>query len=300
MKMIMNIIKPNKLQKGDTIGIIAPAGCVDNNEKALRAKELFESLGYIVIFGKNIFKKNRYLAGTDEEKLEDLHDFFENEKIKAIFSLRGGYGCIRLIDKIKYDLIKNNPKIFVGFSDITALCNIFYKKCGLITYHAPMFQTDFGCDNVSKYTLSNFLKVITSNGEKKLKAKTVYNCGNAQGILFGGNLATLVSLSGIDFIPDEKFIFFAEDLNEPVYKIDRMFSQLLNIQKFRKNLAGIILGDFLKVDDKKWLEDLFKDIANDVNVPMLGGFKITHNKEKLTIPVGEKAVIDNDILFFEY
>ena len=120
----MNLIKPKNLKIGDNIGIIAPAGGVENNENILRAKFFFENRGYKVTLGKNILKNNRYLVGTDEEKLEDLHNFFADDRINAIICLRGGYGAIRLINKIDYELIKNNPKIFAGYSDITALSEI--------------------------------------------------------------------------------------------------------------------------------------------------------------------------------
>lgn len=296
----MNLIKPNKLNLGDTIAVIAPAGCVENNEKAEVAKKFFENMGYKIVFGKHMFKQNNYLAGSDEERLEDLHNSFEDKNIKAVFCLRGGYGCIRLINKIDYDLIKKNPKIFAGYSDITALCTMFLKKAGLITYHAPMFQSDFGTEKPSIYTLSKFLKILTTHGVENLKSQKVYNEGFARGILFGGNLATLTSLCGVDFIPDEKFIFFAEELNEPVYKIDRMFYQLLNIEKFRKNVCGIVLGDFLKIDNKLWLDDLFKEISKTLNVPVLHCLKITHKKNKLTVPVGINAEIKNNILSFNY
>ena len=294
----MNIIKPKKLQIGDKIGIVAPAGSVDGKEKALKAKLFFENLGYKIVFGKNIFKNNGYLAGTDEEKLEDLHNFFADKSISAIFCLRGGYGSIRLINKIDYDLIKNNPKIFAGYSDITALCTMFLTKANLITYHAPMFQSDFGVDKISDFTLKHFIHTIANNDITALNAKNVYNSGKTQGILFGGNLTTMGSLCGVDFVPKEKFIFFAEDLNEPVYKIDRMFTQLLNVKEFRTNIQGILLGDFLSVDDKKLLDNFFKELAEKFNIPILSGFKITHKKHKLTIPIGTKAEINNGTVIF--
>ncbi len=300
MNTIMNIIKPNKLQKGDKIGIVAPAGCVDSQSGALKSKIFLEKCGYEVVFGKNIFNKNRYLAGSDDEKIQDLHEFFENDEIKAILCLRGGYGCIRLAEKIDYDLVRNNPKIFAGYSDISALCALFFKRSKLITYHAPMAQSDFGTDNISDFTSSDMLKIFSKSGEECIKGKTLYKSGNAEGVLFGGNLATLTSLAGLDFIPDEKFIFFTEEINEPVYKIDRMFTQLLNIGKFRQNISGIVLGEFLNTDDSVWLEELFSELANELNIPTVGGFKITHSREKLTIPVGEKAKIIDNTLTFTY
>jgi len=296
----MNFVKPKMLKLGYKIGIIAPAGCVEDENGTLAAKKYFESLGYKIVLGKHIFNKNMYLAGTDEEKLEDLHNFFADDEIKAIFCLRGGYGCIRLINKINYDLIKNNPKLFAGYSDITALCTMFLKNTGLITYHAPMFASDFGIINPSTFTLESFFEAFRQSGCKNIQAEKIYKQGNAEGILVGGNLSTLVSLCGIDFLPDEKFIFFAEDLNEPVYKIDRMFTQLMNIQKFRENVQGIILGDFLDVDNEDWLNNLFNELAEKLNAPVLGGFKITHDKDKITLPVGTNAKIKNNILSFDY
>ncbi len=294
----MNLIKPKNLKIGDNIGIIAPCGGVEDSENILRAKNFFENKGYKVTLGKNILKNNRYLAGTDEEKLEDLHSFFANPQIDAIICLRGGYGAIRLINKIDYELIKNNPKIFAGYSDVTALSAMFLKKAGLITYSAPMIQGDFGIKDLSEFTVNSFFKAVSSDEQQEFSAKTVYKSGNATGITFGGNLATLVSLCGVDFIPDRPFIFFAEDLNEPVYKIDKMFTQLLNIKEFRKNISGLILGEFLDVENKDWLESLFKEIVQELDVPTLGGFKITHAKDKLTIPYGIESAICENIFKF--
>ncbi len=291
----MNLIKPKKLNLNDKIGIIAPAGAVDSDVQALKAKAFFENLGYKIVFGKNIFNKKNYLAGTDEEKLEDLHNFFSDPEIKAIFCLRGGYGSIRLINEINYELIKNNPKIFAGYSDITALCTMFLKRTGLITYHAPMFQSDFGVDEVSKFTLNHFLEAITKDKTQILTTEKIYKQGNAKGITFGGNLSTIVSLCGLDFIPDDEFIFFTEDINEPTYKIDKMFRQLLNIDKFCQNLKGLILGDFTGIDNKNYLVDLFKELSLELNIPILGGFKITHEKDKITVPIGEIATIKDGI-----
>ena len=291
----------------ETIGIIAPSGGVNKNKLDIAVNNL-ENLGYKIKLSKNIYDTNRYLAGNDEDKIEELHKFFEGSEIDMIMCARGGYGAIRLVNKIDYDLIKNNPKPFVGFSDITALLLMIYKKTGLVTYHGPMACSDFGeiekplplspshkGRGKSSFTLANFLRAI--NGEKlKFEGEKVYKQGNAEGIIWGGNLATVVSLCGLDFIPDEDFIFFAEDLNEPVYKIDRMFQQLLNINKFREKCKGIVLGDFLDVDNTAWLEEYFTELADRLNIPVTGGFKITHNKEKITIPIGRKCSLHDSRL----
>lgn len=297
----MNIIKPEHIKKGDTIAIIAPAGNVEK-DKILNSVRYFENLGYKIKLGKNIFNQDRYLAGNDEERLDDLHEAFADKEVNAIFCARGGYGSIRLINKIDYELIKNNPKIFCGYSDITALSLMFLKKTGLITYSAPMAKGDFQPENIDKFTEYNFWNAITNDSliitADNLKT---YKSGDTQGILWGGNLATICSLCGLDFIPDEKFIFFAEDLNEPVYKLDRSFRQLLNIDKFRQNVSAVVLGDFLGINEyKNQLDILFSEIGNELNIPVYSGYKITHEKTKVTVPIGGKCKLEKGILNIFY
>lgn len=295
----MNLIKPNKINIGDTIAIIAPSGEVDKNKIELSAK-YFENKGYKVKLGKNIYKRERYLAGRDDERLEDLHENFSDTAVKAIICARGGYGAIRLIDKIDYDLIKSNPKIFCGYSDITALSSMILKKSNLITFSAPMAQSDFS-DDINSFTETHFWDSIQNN---KITINpenlSIYKKGNAEGILFGGNLSTITSLCGQNFIPEDKFIFFAEDLCEPVYKIDRYFRQLLNIKEFRDKLSAIILGEFSDVDNTQWLNDLFIGLSKELDIPILGGYKITHAKEKITIPIGGKAKLQDGIITVDY
>ncbi len=294
----MNLIKPKKLEKGDTISIIAPSGGVESDENLLRATAYLKSLGYNIKWGKNVLKTNKYLAGTDNERLEDLHNAFKDKGINAIIALRGGYGAIRLINKIDYNLIKQNPKIFAGYSDITGLSAMLLKHSGLITYSAPMINGDFGIKSKDKFTIDNFFKTVATTKKQEIKAQTILKEGKASGITFGGNLATLVSLCGLDFIPNQKFIFFAEDLNEPVYKLDKMFTQLLNIEEFRKNISGIVFGEFLDIDNDEWLNSLQKEIVQELKVPAISGLKITHAREKLTIPIGIESAISNDCFIF--
>lgn len=269
-----------------TIGIIALSG-VCEKEKILNAKAYFEAKGFNVKLSENIFDKERYLAGSDKKKLEELIKFFNDPKIDIIIAARGGYGAIRLVNDIDYDVIKNNPKIFCGYSDVTALLLMIYKKTGLVTYHGPMATSDFAQEPLeSNYQI--FMKAI--NDEKLVFfGDKIYKNGAAEGIIWGGNLATVVSLCGLDFIPQEDFIFFAEDLNEPVYKIDKMFQQLINIEKFKSQCKGIILGDFLDCGNDFWLDEYFKELAERLNIPIASGFQITHNKEKVTIPIGAKC-----------
>jgi muramoyltetrapeptide carboxypeptidase len=295
----MNLIKPKKLKLGDTIGIIAISGEVDI-EKIHAAKKYFEIKGYKVRLGANIQKHDRYLAGSDEERLEDLHNAFLDEEIKAIICARGGYGALRLIKNIDYELIKNHPKILCGFSDITIINAMLLKNSGLITFSAPMAQSDFSKSKIDLFTEENFYKTLTQNSVK-IEPKTIeiYKSGDAQGVLFGGNLATIVSLCGQDFIPDEKFIFFAEDLNEPVYKIDKYFTQLLNIDKFKQNLSAIVFGDFLDVDNPEFLSEYFTQLAKNLDIPIVGRYPFSHGSSKATVPYGAYSRLEKNILYIE-
>lgn len=291
--MFMNLIKPKKINKGDTIGILALSGAIESKGNILRAKKFFENKGFKVILSDNIFDKNRYLAGNDEKKAEELHKFFANPEVKMILCARGGYGAIRLLDKIDWNIIKNNPKIFAGYSDASAMQSMILKKTGLITFYAPMAQSDFGEVNVSKITEESFFRTLDNTKGLEIKPDNrkskVYYQGEAKGILWGGNLATIASMCGLDFIPEDKFIFFTEDLGEDTYKIDKMMTQLLNIEKFRKNIQGIALGDFLDITNKKYFDELFQEMGGKFKVPILSGFKITHAREKITLPYGVQA-----------
>lgn len=297
----MNLIKPNKLKEGDTIAIIAPAGEVDE-ERINFSEKYFKSKGYNVKFGAHLNKKRRYLAGDDNERIEDIHSAFEDSTVHAIICARGGYGAIRLINNIDYNIIRNNPKIFCGYSDITALSAMILKKAGLITFSGPMAQSDFGEENINKFTESQFWNTLTNKGSlmiQNINGK-IYRSGQAKGITFGGNLSTIASLCGIDFLPDEKFIFFAEDINEDVYKIDRYFRQLLNISKFKNNISGILLGEFINNGNSTWLDELFTELSTDLNIPVYSGYQISHDKNKFTIPIGAEAELNNGLLKIQY
>lgn len=291
----MELLKPKKLQKGDTIGILAVSGQIKDISKINNAKKFFNSLGYNVVISDTCKESHRYMAGkTDDDCVDALHSFFSNDEIDAILCARGGYGTLRHINKINWDIIKNNPKIFAGYSDITILLAMMYKKCGLVTFHSPMANGDFS-SFINDYTKTSFFNVL-GKGEKHFKSQNgcLYSAGKSKGILWGGNLASLVSLCGVDFVPDEDIILFLEDLNEPVYKIDKALTQLFNIQKIRKNVKGIIFGDFLNVEDKDSLKNLFFEVANELKIPVSDGFKITHDKTKDTIPYGVSCVFDSE------
>lgn len=294
----MNLIKPERLKVGDTIGVLATSGAyTGNKDSILQAVNYFEKRGYNIVLSENIFCKDRYLAGNDEKRVEELHKFFTNDHIKAIICLRGGYGAIRLINKIDYTIIRNNPKIFCGYSDVTALNAMFLKRAGLITFSGPMILSDFAKETCNVYTSQEFFNALTSDS-LSYRIDKIYRKGDAKGIFWGGNLSTLVSLCGQDFIPDEKFIFFTEDLNEPVYKIDKMFQQLINIEKFSKNIQALVLGDFIGLDNDNWFEDLIDEIGDKLKIPVVKKNGITHLSRKITIPYGAETILENEKLTF--
>lgn len=291
----MNLIKPKKLQKGDTIGLLSVSGDIRNVKNIENAAKYFQSLGYKTVISDTTYRKFRYHAGSDEERVKNLEEFFQDDKIDAIVCTRGGYGVIRILEKINYDIIKNHPKILCGYSDITALLLYIYKKTGMVCFHGAMANGDFGGEKISKFTEKSFFETLSCSKTLSFKANgKVFNKGNASGVLWGGNLATIASMVGLDFIPDEKFILFLEDVNEPAYKIDRMFTQLFNVEKIRKNLAGLALGVFSDLEKKNFVDDMFKEYAKTLQIPCCEGFLISHEENKFTLPIGVNCEFSAD------
>lgn len=290
----MNLIKPNPLKKGDTIGFLTISGAVEDIEKVNYAKKYFENKGYNVIISDTTYMQKDFLSADDDVRLAQLHEFFADKEIDAILCTRGGYGATRLLQKIDYNLIKNNPKIFAGFSDITALITSITLKTGLKTFHSPMPSSDFCNDNLPQSTEKSFFEIL--EGEKFITnlSGNVFCSGIAKGILWGGNLATLASMVGVDFVPNEKFILFLEDVNEPAYKIDRYLTQLFFDKKFKNNLAGIALGDFACLDNEVYFDNIFYELGEKLNIPIMSGLKIGHIDEKITIPLGINVEFDTE------
>lgn len=299
----MRIIKPKKLKSGDVIGIISPASSPDDLTKINRGIEYLEKLGYRIEVGKHVGMQEGYLAGNDQQRLQDIHSMFNNKQINAIFSIRGGYGSGRLLDKIDYKIIRKNPKIFVGYSDICALQMAFFSKCGLVTFAGPMVAVDFH-DEVSKFTEEVFWRTITSN--KKIGRLTnprnekfyVLRKGRASGRIIGGNLSVLTSLIGSEFMPKIKdSILLLEDINEAPYRVDRMFNQL-KLNKIFKQIRGVILGHFVNCvepdPEKKSfsLNEIIIEYFQNIKLPVIYNVKHGHIKENLTIPFGIKCVLN--------
>lgn len=307
----MNLQKPQSLRLGDTIGIISPASSPDDLSRINKGATYFEKLGYQVEVGKNVGKYSGYLAGSDEERIEDLHTMFVNSKIKAIICVRGGYGSPRLLDKIDYQLIKKNPKIFVGYSDITALQLAFLRKANLVTFGGPMLAVDFYSE-INRYTEENFWRTITSTKKmgkvilpenESLQSITI---GKADSEIIGGNLSLFLSLLGTPFLPKMKNkILFLEDVDEAPYKIDRMLNQL-SISGILKEISGLLLGEFSdcveKDVDKKTLtlDEVFQSYFGNLHYPVINNFPHGHRKANYTIPFGIRTKINADKGYVEF
>jgi len=307
----MAIIKPKKLKRGDVIGIISPASSPEDLTRIDRGVKYLENLGYKVEVGKNVGVKTGYLAGTDQQRLDDLHDMFKRKEIKAVFCIRGGYGAGRLLNKIDYDLIKKNPKIFVGYSDITSLQTAFFSKTGLVTFAGPMVAVDFH-NEVSAFTEEVFWRTITS--EKKIgklinpKNEKFFTLSKGRGIgrLLGGNLTVFASLFGTEYFPKLKdVILLFEDINEAPYRIDRMLNQF-NLGKVFKQAKGVLLGDFIDcvppdpASSTFSLNEVIVDyFQKQLKLPVLYNIKHGHIKDNITIPFGVKCTLNASLGFIE-
>ena len=307
----MKIIKPKRLLKGDLIGVISPASTSEDIIKFENGVRYLEKNGYRVEVGKNVGRYHGYLAGDDNLRLNDLHYMFSKKEVKAIICVRGGYGSPRLLDKIDYKLIRNNPKIFVGYSDVTALNMAFFHKTGLITFNGPMVSVDFG-DEISSFTEDNFWEILTSN--KKLGRVKLPNDdklfqlakGSDTGRIIGGNLSLLASLQGTDYFPNIKDkILFLEDVGELPFRIDRMLNQLRLSNVFNQ-IKGIILGAFIDCHEtdplKKTLTlgEVVDDYLSKLKIPVVYNFPNGHVKDMVTIPNGIKIKLNSSRGFVEY
>ena len=296
---------PKRLNKGDTIGIISPAGAVKDENLWESTIKYFENKGYKVKIASHSGDKNAYLAGKDEDRLSDLINFFEDDEIKAIICSRGGYGTYRLLAGIDWEVIRKNPKIFVGYSDITALLNNFVEKSGLVCFHGPLAISDFGKEEINEYTEENFWKILEGKAEIPYSFENPFNyeCiipGKAHGELMGGNLTILCGLLGTPYFPDlQGKILLLEDIEEPLYKIDRMLMQLKLAGIFEK-VSGILFGEFTSIVESNNSEvnkltpvDIIKELIGGLNIPVGYGFTASHSEQKATLPLGVKYNFDS-------
>lgn len=301
------IIIPEGLEAGDTIGIISPASAIFESEPYEIAKESFEALGLNVVFGE--FTKSRYghLAGTDEERAQELMSMFKNPEIKAIIALRGGSGAARILEKLDYEVIAKNPKIFIGYSDITALHLAIHKKTGLVTFHGPVAVStwnDFSAGHLKKL-LFDEEKVLFKNpsGKGGQLAQTTNRIrtitpGTATGALLGGNLSVLTGIMGSQYFPEDWSgkILYLEDVGEKIYAVDRMMSQL-KLGGVLEEIAGFVFGKCTECDPGSGygsltLEEVIDHYIEPLGIPAFTGAMIGHIDDNVTIPNGIPAEID--------
>jgi muramoyltetrapeptide carboxypeptidase len=302
-----NKIKPPRLKTGNTLGLVAPGSYISEEELKDSVANL-EKLGFKVTYNERILSKSGYLAGDDKSRVEELNSMFENTEVDGIFCARGGYGCQRILPMLDYEVIKNNPKVLIGYSDITALLNAIYVQTGMITFHGPV-----GISTFNEFSVTYFNEVlvhpekdlilISTQGEdqKENTGITTIVSGKAVGELVGGNLSVINSLIGTKFdFNGEGKIIFLEEIGEEPYRIDRMLTQIIQCGKFEK-AAGIVMGVFEDCEPKEkdpsfstsfsLMEVLFDRLSN-LNIPVIYGLSFGHIKNKFTLPIGIKAELD--------
>ncbi len=302
--MSKRLIYPKPLIKKSTIGLICPAGGFDDYKPVRLVTEYLKQQGFNVKVGKSIVvpnKSSKYLSGTDEMRLNDLHNFWADDAIDAIFCLRGGYGSLRLLKEINYKLIQNNPKIFIGFSDITALHLAIYAKTNLITFHGPLLGIRFLNTNLSPKNKTSELHMWRLLQAPKCKFSylnrsygSVVYPGECKGVLLGGNLTDICSMIGSGLLPDFKnSVLFLEDCNEEPYKIDRLLTQLCNAG-ILASVKGVLFSSFYKCGFKnnKEIVSLLKTLLKPYKIPSVYGFPIGHGLKNYAVPVGAPVIFN--------
>ena len=304
-------LKPPLLKSGDTVGMVAPASNAYELEEIRIAKETMEQYGFRVQLGKHINDQYGYLAGKDKERAEDINEMFRRQDIRGIVTFSGGYGCSRLLPFLDYDLIRQNPKVVIGHSDITALLIAIYQKTGLVTFHGSS-----GLTGVGAYAIASFRTAIMSAAKIGKTAAPPKNAndiverdnrlvtivpGRATGQLIGGNLTLVTNLMGTPYEPDTKGkILFLEDVGEEPYRIDRMLTQLWLAGKLQ-SAAGIALGHFKDCVPKEFqpsfyqtlsLEQVLRDRFEPLGIPTLHNLMFGHIRENAVLPIGAIATLD--------
>jgi muramoyltetrapeptide carboxypeptidase len=303
------LIRPKALRPGDTVGLITPSSYVSDPDRLALAERTARYFGLVPKFGKNVRKRDGYLGGGIEDRVEDLHAMFRDPEVKAVFAIRGGYGAAQLLDAIDYDLIRSHPKIFLGYSDITALHLAIQKRAGLVTFHGPITLSRF-----TPYTQTYFRKALfeteplgritnppDSDPLRPAHILRTVRPGRARGPLIGGNLTLISTTMGTPYeIETSGRILFLEDVDEQPYSIDRMLTQLRLAGKL-SGASGIIFGecqDCRPRDFKPSYEstlsvgEVVDQILGRLRIPVLSGLTIGHTDDQLTLPLGVTAELD--------
>jgi muramoyltetrapeptide carboxypeptidase len=307
----MQLVKPKALRRGDTISVIVPAGPL-NRERIDQALDRIRQRGFQVKTYGDIYRSQGYLAGDDRARADELMAAFADPETNSVWCARGGYGVARLLKLIDFDVIRRNPKVFVGFSDISVLHTAIQQRAGLITFHGPNLQDGFGkSDDMSPANEAALWRAVladqqTATGGYLIETtsadtgefRTVVG-GTAVGRLTGGNLAVICGLMGTPFEPETAGrILFLEDVSERVYRIDRYLAQLSLAGKLQ-SAAGILLGTFSyendePADSQAAVAALLDEYCSGLEIPVLAGFPAGHAQYNLTLPMGANMEVDAD------
>ena len=293
------MIKPKALQKHSTIGIVSPSYWLEEEILASTSK-YFIDLGYRLKFGKSNHLRWGPFAGLPQKRADDIHEMFENSGVDAIFCARGGYGANRVLPLLDYNLIKKNPKIFIGYSDITALLTSITQKTKLVTFHGPMLTTYRDSWVEYNYSLmqrvlagEKFIKIYSPN---KLETKILKH-GVASGPLWGGNMCLLINRIGtVNSLNTDGAILFLEDIDEYLYSFERMLVHMREAGMF-DNIRGLIFGELKNMKDQEIgfernSDQIILDICGDLNIPILSNFPCGHGKFQSTLPLSINTEID--------
>ena len=295
------MIKPKRLMPNSTIGIISPSYWLDNKIFSL-TRSYFDSAGYKTVTGKSCKLRWGPFAGTPQERAKDINDMFANPEIDAILCARGGYGANRVLPLINYSLIKNNPKIFMGFSDITAYLHSIIQNTNLVTFHGPMLVShkhgfvEFNFRCMEKVTSGNTPIVIKN--PKDLKAR-ILKKGDAIGPICGGNMCLLSNRLGTNQEIDTKGkILFLEDIDEYLYSFERMLIHMRDANMFEK-IKGLIIGELCDFKDQEVpfgrnSDEIIMDICGDLDIPIVSNFACGHGKYQVTLPISIPARLNTN------
>lgn len=289
-----------RLREGDTVTLVAPAGPLSSDEEFARAKRVVESLGLVPRVARNASKRDGYLAGSDDERAADFNEAARDPDVRGIFALRGGYGTMRILDAIDYDALADDPKVVLGYSDLTALLNAVTQRTGLVTFHGPVVGlSQFDTNErawLQRATMSaSPIGELTAEGVQRLTA------GNARGRLCGGNLSLVAALAGTPYqIDTEGALLIVEEVDEAPYRIDRMLTQL-RLTGALERAAGILVGRCknCEVDERHPyaampLARTLRDRLGDLGVPVLSDLPIGHDGAQWTVPIGLPAQLQGD------
>jgi len=293
-----NVALPARLEPGARIGIVAPAGPFDD-ETFGRGVCILEKMGYKVFVPPELLDARGYLAGSDGRRARFVNQLFADKSIDAIVCARGGYGSIRILQLLDYEAIAHNPKVFIGFSDITVLLNVLLNRCGMATFHGPVVTSLADAPDATRNAL---VKAISSDSriEIRLPGGTAVKPGLGTGKVCGGNLTTLCHLVGTPYMPDfSGRILLLEDRAEAPYRIDRMLVHMKLAGCF-ENLTGIILGSFEDCGSMETILNIVSDVFAAHPIPILAGLDVGHGKNNLTIPFGVEATLDADRHILSY